>query len=121
MGKFPHSKIHEAFSDWHYRKCKRDAVLCDVDRIWVELRGGHPVAVFDLKTETNHLTDAGKALGRWFEAKNVPFYVVVIKILGVGVRSFTIWRPETDSFRELSEEEMVQWINDDLKPERLEQ
>jgi len=120
LGKFSHSKLHEAFSDWHYQKCKSNAFLCDVDRIWVELRNGKPIAVFDLKTETDKLTHVGNVLGKWFEEKDVPFYVVVIKTCGeeIGIRSFTIWRPKTDSFKEFTEEEMIQWINDDLKPER---
>jgi len=87
----------------------------------VELRGGGPVAVFDLKTETDKLTYAGEVLGKWFEKNNVPFYVVVIQIREIGIRSFMVWRPKTDSFKKFSEEEMIQWINNDLKPEGLEE
>jgi len=118
MGKFPHSKIHEAFSNWHYRKCKPNAYLCDIDRIWVELRKGVPVAVFDLKTEGDKLTEAGATLGKWFELVNVPFYVVSIRIIDIGsdkaIRKFTVWRPETDNLKTLSEEQMIAWINQDL-------
>jgi len=118
MGKFPHSKIHEFFSDWHYRKCKPSAYLCDIDRIWVELRKGVPVAVFDLKTEKDKLTEAGAILGRWFELVNVPFYVVSLRLIDISedkaIMKFTVWRPETDDFKTLSEEQMIAWINHDL-------
>lgn len=118
MGKFPHSKLHGAFSDWHYRKCKPSAFLCDIDRIWVEIREGKPIAVFDLKLEGDTLTHAGKILGEWFELNEIPFYIVQVKLQDVGqktFRNFICYRPKTDELIERNEDRMIEWINRDFK------
>jgi len=116
MGKFPHSNLHSIFSDWHYKKCKSTAYLCDIDRIWVELRESKPKAVFDLKTERDTLSVAGKILGEWFESLNIPFYIVQIRVVGYEQKQFTVYRQKTDTLITLKETEMIQWINNDLPP-----
>lgn len=115
MGKYPHSKLHSFFSNWHWKKCKPKAWLCDIDRIWVELRGKGPIAVFDLKTENDKLTPAGERLGRWFENHDVPFYVVTMKT--TTITTFVVYRPKTDGWKSLSENQMIKWIDNDLQTE----
>jgi len=115
MGKYPHSKLHSAFSDWHIKKCKKTSYLCDIDRIWVEMRYGKgPIAVFDLKTETDTLSKAGEILGQWFEAHEIPFYIIQVRFTDVESRQFKVWncyRPKTDEFVLRTEYQMIDWIN----------
>jgi hypothetical protein len=111
MGKFPNSELHKMFSNWHWKKCKRDAFLCDIDRLWVEMRDGTPKAVFDLKWGSDTLSGIGRQLATWFEAMNVPFYIVEIQ---ESFDSFKVYRFKTDSLIQFNEAQMINWINSDL-------
>jgi len=117
MGKYKRSLIHDKFSDWHWRKCKKNAYLTDVDRIWVEIRKKKIIGVFDLKrmewkTPDRELTFTEEILLHFFEDKNnIPFYVVQITD---DFKYFFITRPKLGYKAYLTEEEMIEWIDRDL-------
>jgi len=108
MGKLPNSRLHNWFSDWHFQKCGRHAHLTDIDRLWVELRQGRIVAVWDLKLPGDCLTRTEEIVAHFFEAHKIPFYEVVV--FQGQPPAFQVKR-----FRQqpvaLAEWEMINWIN----------
>jgi len=114
MGKYPHSRLHDVFSNWHWKKCASASYLTDIDRLWMELRGTYPAAVFDLKTGADDLTWAGEVAGNWFEEKKVPFFIVHIGKVDskrIVLDDFTITRPKTNHTFHMMESQMIQWID----------
>lgn len=112
MGKYPSSKIHEAFSKWHWEKCKREAYLTDIDRLWVETRQGQVKAVFDLKYYgSDSMTKAEYIVAEFFEKHGVPYYLVYIDST---LSSWTIYRHKTRKKQVFTEDQMIDWINNDL-------
>ena len=115
MGKYPHSPLHGLFSDWHWKKCARDACLTDIDRIWMEQRKREPVAVYDIKNETKNKTDSPtnteKILANWFEDNGIPYYLVYIR---KDFSRFIVYRPRTYERKVYPEYDMINWINSGL-------
>jgi hypothetical protein len=107
----PQSKIHEKFSEWHKKHCKKNATLTDADRIWFQIRTGQPKAVFDLKYPKTDpgLTYSEKVLYQWFEEKGVPCYI--IEMAG-DEGPFNVKRLNWECA--FSSEEMAIWIDFDL-------
>jgi len=127
MGKYPNSRIHAKWSDWHKSKCNSNAYLTDTDltfkqdadirqRLWLwSQRKGWPkvfppIAVADIKwlDGIDKIQEIEIEQAIWYES--------------VGVRWFTIWisedfsyfkviRHETGEQREFTEKEMIRWIN----------
>ena len=112
MGKYPATKLLNEFSDWHWRKCSKKAYLSDIDRIWVEIRGKKPKAVFDIKRQSQDRYDPPTKseiiLADWFEDHDIPYYNVYISN---GFSEFIVYRHLTRRRRIFSEEEMIHWIN----------
>jgi len=110
MGKYPNSKIHDIFSDWHF-KCKPYASLTDIDRIWVEIRKKEIVAVFDLKTpyevENYSEPETEQILRDFFEKQNIPYYIVIMDT----TRDITFTILRKDKKIKLTEKEMIDFIN----------
>ena len=112
MGKYPNSPIHQEFSDWHYQKCKEDAYLTDIDRLWVETRENLIVAVFDLKYSGMDTPTKGEIItANFFEQHNIPYYIIYCQ------ENFSLWiiyRHKTRNKRILTENDMIEWINQNL-------
>jgi hypothetical protein len=117
MGKFPASTIHNWFSDWHYQRCNDAAYLTDVDRLWLEVRQGRPIAVFDLKwrDSPDQETYCEDMIRQWFEQHGVPYYVIRVELIPAVV--FRIHREMDHAV--LSERQMINWINDSLSPDTI--
>lgn len=114
MGKYPSSRIHETFSKWHWEKCKRDAYLTDIDRLWVQIRKELIKAVFDLKYYgSDSMTKSEFIVAEFFEKNGIPYYLIYIDS---KLSSWTIYRHKTRAKLVLTEEEMINWINNDLPP-----
>lgn len=87
MGRYPNSKIHELYSDWHYNLVKLDSkykklYVADIDRLWIEydFSSNSIVAVVDIKWEGSGdlLTATEKGIYEWFRCKGVCVYTVYI-------------------------------------------
>lgn len=81
-----------------------------MDRLWVEVRSGRPVAVFDIKDIHNQLereTETSRTVHEWFEKNSVPTYIVYIDR---DIPLFTIqdiWGNQ----KTFTEIQMVNWID----------
>ncbi len=124
MGKFPHSTLHNWFSDWHFRRCSSRAWLTDVDvlwlkqRIWAEIRFPDVVAAaFDLKLPNDRLTHTEKVMQWWFEQHAVPFYTVTVQ--GRHDPLFTVHRQATGETAYLYESSMRRWIDAGMPADAL--
>ena len=113
MGKYPNSKIHDMFSDWHWNYCKGNACLTDIDRIWAEIRKQKIIVVWDLKTpyefENKEEPKSEGILRDFFENQNIPYFVVVMDNLNTIHPHFTIHRH--GRIKQLSHSEMIEYIN----------
>lgn len=112
MGKFAPSVLHDVFSEWHWKNCNHKAWLCDVDRIFVEIRDGKPTAVFEIKSLMDVLTYTEHLLCDWFEQHDVPYYMVQMQ-RKAGQLYFYVWRLKTQQIAVLHERQMAYWINHD--------
>ena len=113
MGKYPSSPVHNFFSDWHYKNCKKNAYLADIDRIWVELRNFKIIAIFDLKTdyEVNNFKEpvTEKILRDFFEKQQIPYFIVVVNMDRRDIPNFIIKR--NGMTKELSHWDMIDFID----------
>lgn len=118
MGKYPSSKLHDWFSDWHWQTCARGSTLTDIDRLWVEVRNGEPVAVFDLKDINNQKeeeTFTTRVAHEWFEKHGIPTYLVYIDR---DIPLFMVLGMQ-DNQRTFTETEMIDWIDRGLPREAM--
>lgn len=145
MGKYGASLIHEWWSDWHYKsipRIKKVAFLADIDctctkvgnipRIWAEMRKKDGIVAFlELKwkwtvdLEIEKVTVSEIILSNFYEEHGKPFYIIVIDPLS-KTPTFEIHRPyldknkdHTEPLANLSENEMMEWINADYDPNFL--
>ena len=116
MGKYPKSKLNDAYSNWHWQnqKLNRDSYLSDVDKIWVELRAIkinelNPVAVFDIKEINANVTLVEEVLYDWFERKGLPVYIVKTTI---SFTEFAIKRWKNEKVKVFNQDEYIEWINE---------
>ena len=75
MGKYPNSKIHELYSDFHWKLIELDdrykrLYTSDIDRLWLEYDFEREaiIAVFDIKwdgSEDAGLTATTKGIYEW--------------------------------------------------------
>ena len=114
MGKYPNSKIHAEFSKWHYNKCKEDAWLTDIDRLWVETRNNSIVAVFDLKYygKDDKPTRSEIIVANFFEQQHIPYYIAYCT---ENFETWFVYRHLTHNRRIFSESQMIEWINKNLE------
>ena len=87
MGKYPNSKIHEKYSDWHWQLVQIDdkyrrLYVADIDRLWIEydFEKKAVVAIIDLKWKNSDdgMTATEKGIYDWFLLKGVGYYIVYI-------------------------------------------
>ena len=87
MGKYPNSKIHELYSDWHWELINKDdkykrLYVSDIDRLWLEydFSRNEVVAVIDIKWDGSGdgMTATEKGVYDWFLSKGVGYYIVFI-------------------------------------------
>jgi len=87
MGRYPNSKIHEMYSDWHYKLISIDSkykklYVADIDRLWIEydFLSKSIVAVVDIKWEESGdlLTPTEKGIYEWFRKNGVVVFTVYI-------------------------------------------
>jgi len=92
MGKYPHSNLHNEYSDFHWRlnklnpKYKR-LYCADIDRLWIEydFRKKAVVAVMDIKKERDLLkeefgfTPTEKGIYEWHEEAGAKVFIVYIR------------------------------------------
>ena len=79
MGKYQNSKLHEAYSEWHWQhkdNLLQDCYLTDVDRIWIEIRSEKPKIVCDLKFENDNITYTEQILYQWFLEKGLEVFLL---------------------------------------------
>ena len=115
MGKYPKSKLNDAYSNWHWQnqKFKRNSYLSDIDKIWIELRAIkmnelNPIAVFDIKEPNANVTLSEEVLYAWFERKELPVYIVKTNISFI---EFTIKRWKNGKTKVFNQDEYIEWIN----------
>jgi len=112
MGKYPPSRLKDKYSDWHWRdqRFKRDALLTDIDRLWVQVRDGNPepVAVFDLKERGAEITWTEKVVYDWIEEKGLPVYIVWTED---SFTNFKIRRWKNGATKYFDQEEYIEFIN----------
>lgn len=145
MGKYGASLIHEWWSDWHYKNIpdiKRTAWMADADdtvtsvgsrkRTWVEMRSKGIIAILELKWKwavdfgMDLITRTEQVLMNFYEKNGKPFYILVIDPLPPSPK-FYIYRPyiqesnngKYSSLANMSEKEMMDWINADYRPDYL--
>lgn len=116
MGKYGASVIHEWFSEWHIHKCASTSYLTDLDRLWVETRNHKVVCVFDLKWKwsfesgLDSITYGEKITIKFFEEHGVPYYILIIDA-SIKPIVFEIHRPQINFAVNLTEKELMAWIN----------
>ena len=110
MGKYPKSRLLDKYSDWHWenRELFRTNYLTDVDKIWVEIRSGDLVAVFDIKEPEAEITWVETKVYDWFEKKGLPVYVVHTT---EEFKEFKIRRWQNGEKRNFSQREYVDFLN----------
>jgi len=141
MGKYPDSKIHKLFSDWHIGKgkwkgkgCNSNCYLSDIDvsfnrdgnlnqRLWMWAPReswpprGAPIATGDLKwmDKKDKIQPIEKWQADWYESLDVPWYTIWIND---DFTEFKIVRHKTGKTFVFTEQEMRTWINKQF-PETL--
>lgn len=84
MGKFPASKLHDWYSDWHWKLREKNPkysqlYLCDIDRFWVEVDFKNSrIWVFDIKREYDSVTATEKLVYEILKEKQIKVYVCYI-------------------------------------------
>jgi hypothetical protein len=87
MGKYPNSKIHELYSDWHIDLIKKNdkykrLYVSDIDRLWIEydFNSNEIVGIIDLKWENScdTITPTEQGIYNWFKKHNVKVFIVFI-------------------------------------------
>ena len=116
MGKYPKSKLNDIYSDWHYNILGKqmngmDCFLCDVDRLWVEVRNKSGemriIAVVDIKEPWNTITPTEKAVYDWFISQDMPVYIVNTS---EKLEWFSVLNWKTKLITKFTEEEYGNWI-----------
>jgi len=117
MGKYPRSRLNDAYSNWHYQYRQggftKSDYMIDIDRIWVEMRGeepveARPVAVFDIKEPNAIITDAQSVVYNWFEDRGLPVFIVHTTI---SFENFKVRRWRNGTTKQFNKAEYVNWIN----------
>ncbi len=87
MGRYPNSKIHNMYSDWHYRLIEiddkyRQLYCADIDRLWIEydFESEAIVGVIDIKWDNSvdTLTPTENGIYNWFRQHDVKVFTVFI-------------------------------------------
>ena len=87
MGKYPNSKIHELYSDFHWKLIELDdrykrLYTSDIDRLWLEydFERREVVGVLDIKwmDSGDTITSTENGVYEWFVKKNVRIFIVYI-------------------------------------------
>ncbi len=116
MGKFSRTKLHDDYSDWHWKMndtLLKGCNLTDIDKIWVEVRYGKPIAVCDLKRENDEVTKTEENLYNWFLEKGLPVFIVRPLNYADKLDLFTSWEVErfSDGIKKIfSCEEYCDWL-----------
>ena len=110
MGKYTPSSLNNKYSDWHWRDSRfsRQVYLTDVDRIWVEIRKGKPVAAFDIKEPSAGTTWAETVVYDWLENKGLPVYIVSTS---EGFKKFIVRSWSNEATRYFNQEQYINWVN----------
>ncbi len=110
MGKYPSSKIHDLYSNFHWNKCGKHAVMTDVDRIWFEMEAGKPIAAIDLKwlASDDRMTATEYNMAEWFESHGVPWYTIWIN---KDFTYFEVTRHRTRATKSMSQNEYIVWVD----------
>lgn len=102
MGKYNKTTLHDDYSDWHWKMNKtllKNCHLTDIDKIWIEVRYGKPVAVVDLKKGIDSITKTEENVYDWFLKKGLPVFIVKPLNYFNGIDLFTSWEVERFSDR----------------------
>ena len=87
MGKYPNSKIHELYSDFHWKLIELDdrykrLYTSDIDRLWLEydFERKEVVGVLDIKwmDSGDTVTPTENGIYEWFVKNNVRIFIVYI-------------------------------------------
>jgi len=110
LGKFPNSKIHDVFSKWHWEKCGRHAHLSDIDRIWIEVRNGKPLAAVDLKWDNgiDRSTPTELCLADWLLQNGVPWFTFYCR---EDFKVFDVEEHSTKLRKWFSDVDLAEWID----------
>jgi hypothetical protein len=125
MGKYPNSKLLNAYSQWHWDKCARVTMLVDQDiglvyqpfvyRLWVEMREIQhqvkPVSVIDVKSmlELNKpLTKCSSVWYDWLIAREMPVYVVYVN---TDFSNFMVQQYPDGKLIPMNESEYIKWLD----------
>lgn len=122
MGKYSNSKLHAWYSDWHWKKCARGSLLCDTDilvlkdggikqRLWMEMRPGTPLAVFDIKQPGDGITSTERDSNHWYEEAGLPVYIIYVEGWQRNRPTFTVTRWQSGETRLMVEAEYIRWID----------
>jgi hypothetical protein len=116
MGKYNRTTLHDDYSDWHWKMNStllKDCHLTDIDKIWVEMRYGKPVAVCDLKRESDTITKTEENLYSWFIKNGLQVFIVKPLNYSGEINLFTSWEVErySDKVKKIfSCEEYCAWL-----------
>lgn len=87
MGKYSNSKIHDIYSDFHWKLIElgdiyRQLYVSDIDRMWIEfdLTQNTIVGVIDIKWENlgDTITPTEDGIYNWFRKQGVRVFIVYI-------------------------------------------
>ncbi len=115
MGRYPNSKIHDLYSDWHYQLIRKDEkyrrlYVADIDRLWIEydFTSEEIVGVIDIKWEGSGdtLTPTEEGIYQWFRKRGVDVYTVYI------AENFALFRVinNSNNQRIFTELEYANWL-----------
>ncbi|MFX0133040.1 MAG: hypothetical protein ACFFDN_05270 [Candidatus Hodarchaeota archaeon] len=117
MGKYPNSKIHELYSDWHFNLTRIDKYKIlyqtDIDRLWVEysFKFDTIIGIIDLKWEgsEDEITPTEEAVYNWFKKHKVSVWIVYIT---KDFKQFRVKSPKGDEeiYNEIQYAEFLLWL-----------
>lgn len=117
MGKYRNSKLHDEFSDFHWRIMDNYAIgnkllMSDIDRIWMPISYGanitRPVCVIDIKGRADKVSFKEEQLYRWFINVGIPVFIMTVvsfEPVNISIAPY----PYGQSIKISSQEEFVSW------------
>jgi len=110
MGKYAKSRLKDKYSDWHWQngRFRRDDFLTDIDRIWVEVRGENPIAVFDIKEPGAETTWAESKVYNWLENKGLPVFIINTT---QAFQNFKVMRWKSNGTKNFNQDQYINFIN----------
>lgn len=115
MGKYPPSALRMGFSDWHYYKCNPISFGMDIDFIETKKEGGHykPIAILEIQRLGDKLPDQSHDVYVWLlKTLKIPIFIVETN---ERFEKFKVQQFGTQKVMHFSEEEMIKWLDNDLR------